>query len=61
MIQQIIREDVPVLGACDGLFTFCTLANIASVMQALGVIAAATTAIVVLMHRLYAIWRGGKL
>ncbi len=58
MLPTAIKEDGPILGACGGLFTFCTISNVASVMQALGLIAAGLTAILVLIHRVYVIWKG---
>lgn len=60
MLNQIAKEDGPVLGICTGLFTYCTLANVASIMQTLGMIAAGATAIVVFLHRVYVIWKGSQ-
>lgn len=57
MLSQMVKEDMPILGACGGLVTFCTIANVASIMQALGIIAAGLTAIIVLIHRIYVVWK----
>lgn len=55
IVQQIVKQDVPGLAACGTIFTYCTLANIASVAQAVGVIFGAATAIVIFFHRIYVI------
>lgn len=56
-VQQIIKQDVPMLTACGGIFTYCSLANTAEVMQQVGVISAGLGAIVLLVHRLIIFWR----
>ncbi len=57
MLDKILKEDGPALSVCGTVFTYCTLANVASVAQQIGVIAAAVGAVVVCFHRIWLLMR----
>lgn len=54
----MIQKPIVGLGVCGGLFSVCTLIEAANVMQALGGIAAGTTAIIILIYTIRDKWRG---
>lgn len=60
MLEKIIKEDGPALSVCGSIFTYCTLANVATVAQQIGVIAAAIGAVVVCLHRIWLFMNDGK-
>lgn len=54
----MIQKPVIGIGICGGLFSVCTLMNAATVMQAIGGIAAGSTAILIFIHTVWKLWRG---
>lgn len=55
-MKQAIKEDAPPLAICGAIFSYCTLANTAEVMQQIGIIATGAAAVVILFHRLWVFW-----
>lgn len=54
----MIQKPILGLGLSCGLFSVCTLMQAASVMQALGAIAAGATAVMICIHTAIKLWRG---
>lgn len=52
-VAQLAKKDGPVLSVCGALFSYCSFANMAEIAQQVGVIAAAITAVLVLIHRMW--------
>lgn len=56
--MSAIQESVPKILACGGIFTYCKLADIATITQQIGMICAGITAVIVLVHTVWKIWKG---
>lgn len=54
----MIQKPILGIGVSCGLFSVCTLMQAATVMQALGGIAAGTTALLILARTVWQMWRG---